>query len=119
MIRNRGRFGGWQEDSVNSWIYDPATTVKKLIAGTPCEHTEAQIIQLRETGNRGGIALMCRLPDKARKRMFRKIRRAHPEWNEQEVGIEFVARSCGEDLAHRLRAYFEAQRDAPRPELDV
>lgn len=76
--------------------------LRSLIAGTPCEHTEAQIIQLREMGNRGRAALMCRLSDKARRRAFRAIKRAHPEFSEQEVKLESVALNYGEDLARRV-----------------
>jgi len=33
------------------------------------------------------------------------IRRRHPEWNEQEVSLEFVKAHYGRELAERLREY--------------
>ena len=37
----------------------------------------------------------------------RAIARAHPDWDRQQMGIEFVRIHYGKDLAGGLRAYLE------------
>jgi hypothetical protein len=40
----------------------------------------------------------------------RAIRRQHPDWDEREVQLHFVALHYGEDLASRVRVYLESRQ---------
>lgn len=83
--------------------------MKSLSSDTPPHVEEIQIALLREAGNAGRAALMSRLSVAAINLSRRAIERAHPEWSEQEVGLEFVALNYGEDLARRVRACLARQ----------
>jgi hypothetical protein len=37
----------------------------------------------------------------------RRIARAHPHWNEEEIGLHWTALMCGEETAQRVRRELE------------
>lgn len=79
--------------------------MQSSISDTSRQVEEIQIALLREAGTARRFALMRRLSATAINLSRRAVARAHPEWNAQEVALEFVALNYGADLAYRLRDY--------------
>ena len=74
------------------------------------EVERVQIALIRQASVARRLHCMASLSENVIRLSRRAIARAHPEWNQQEVDIAFVALHYGEKLADALRNYLEQGR---------
>ncbi len=67
----------------------------------------AQIGILRNLGPRGRAKMASRLTARNWDAMQRALRRAHPDWSEQQLRVEWVRVQYGEELACKYAASLE------------
>ena len=74
---------------------------------TSWEAEQVQIELLRKAGSTRRAQMALNLSETVMAMSLRAIRRRHPEWNEQQVGIAFVELHYGSELAASLKEYLE------------
>jgi hypothetical protein len=79
---------------------------------TPPVVDRAQINLLRQAGHVKRAALAAAMTTSAVAISRRALKRVHPDWSEQEIGLKWAELHYGKDLADRVRAYM-----ARRPQL--
>jgi hypothetical protein len=73
--------------------------------------TEAVLIDLlRRATPQQRVSGALSLTNFTRKMSRRAIARAHPTWNDEQVSIEFVRITYGDELAERVQAYIREVR---------
>ncbi len=80
---------------------------------SPDTHPDAEKVQvdlLRRTTVARRFSLACSLSQTAIQLARRAIQRAHPDADEEEVGLIFIATHYGQDLADRVRADLARRR---------
>jgi hypothetical protein len=86
---------------------DPA--MPSVIFGDDTDpHAEQVLIEgLRRSSNAERGRSMVSLTDTVRWLSRRAIHRAHPDWNERQLALEFVRLNYGQELADRVGEYLK------------
>lgn len=80
-----------------------------MLSDTSPEAERVQIELLRRASTAQRVARCRSLSTMTMELARRAIRRQHPDWDDREVQLHFVALHYGEDLASRVRSYLESR----------
>lgn len=85
-------------------------TYRTQLKDTDAAAERAQIEILRNLGPRGRAKMASRLTARNWAGMQRALQRAHPDWSEQQLRIEWVRVQYGEELARKYAPSLEKNR---------
>ena len=77
---------------------------------------EAEAVQLeliRQMTPQQCLDMSIRMTNRLIRECKNAIRREHPEWNEQEVGLAFIRQNYGEELYLAVKAYLSERSNEP------
>lgn len=94
--------------------YSPGTEARRATSSPDtapaAERVQIELLRRATTAQRAALAIS--LSETAIALSRRAIRRAHPDWSEREVLLEWAALHYGRELSERVRAYLAARGDA-------